>query len=173
MCRGVLPLSPQDDHGTLRYLDTSTGQPVAEIKTKLGALKTLAQNPRNGVVQLGHFNGCVSLWSPNVSSPLAKLQCHRGPLTSLAVDQAGHCLITAAMDAKMKVAQCACLPLNSTASSDVSLSLSLCVSRCGTCGCIVLCTLTPPSARRCVWTSVGGACWLWVGASRWRCGEVH
>jgi U3 small nucleolar RNA-associated protein 7 len=98
-----LLLVSADDHGTLRYLDTSTGQPVAEIRTKLGALKCLAQNPRNAVVQLGHYNGCVTLWSPSVASPLAKLQCHRGPLTSLAVDQAGHYLVTAAMDAKMKV----------------------------------------------------------------------
>ena len=94
---------PQDDHGSLRYLDTSTGQSVAEIRTKLGALKTLTHNPRNAVVLLGHFNGCVSLWAPNVSSPLVKLQCHRGPLTSLTVDPTGHYLLTAAMDATMKV----------------------------------------------------------------------
>ena len=47
--------------------------------------------------------GTVSLWSPSVSSPLVKLQCHRGPLTSLALDQGGHYLVTAALDAKMKV----------------------------------------------------------------------
>lgn len=93
----------QDDHGTLRYLDTSTGQPVTEIRTKLGALKCLAQNPRNAVVQLGHFNGSVSLWAPSVPSPLVKLQCHRGPLTSLAVDTAGQYLFTAAMDSTVKV----------------------------------------------------------------------
>lgn len=98
----------QDDHGTLRYLDTSIGQPVAEIRTKLGALKSLAQNPRNAIVQLGHFNGCVTLWSPNVPSPLAKLQCHRGPVTCLAVDQGGHNLVTAAMDARMKVRGVGC-----------------------------------------------------------------
>ncbi|CAI8025621.1 Probable U3 small nucleolar RNA-associated protein 7 [Geodia barretti] len=92
-----------DDHGTLRYLDTSTGQSVAEIRTRLGALKCVAQNPRNAVVQLGHFNGSVSLWSPSVSSPLAKIQCHRGPLTSLAVDTPGHYLLTAAMDSTVKV----------------------------------------------------------------------
>ena len=98
-----LLLSTQDDHGMLRYLDTSTGQPVAETRTKLGALKALAHNPRNAIVQLGHFNGCVSLWSPSVPSPLVKLQCHRGPVTSLAVDQGGQYLVTSAMDARMKV----------------------------------------------------------------------
>lgn len=99
----VTSLLGQDDHGTLRYLDTSIGQTVAEIRTKLGALKALAQNPHNAIVQLGHFNGCVSLWSPSVASPLVKVQCHCGPITCLAVDQAGHYLVTAAMDAKMKV----------------------------------------------------------------------
>ena len=106
----------------LRYLDTSIGQPVAEIHTRLGSLKSIAQNPYNAVVQLGHYNGewegrvacsvpdsvcgcagTVTMWSPNVPSPLVKMQCHRGPITSLAVDQGGHYLATAAMDAQLKV----------------------------------------------------------------------
>lgn len=93
----------QDDHGTLRYLDTSTGECVSEIKTKLGALKTIAQNPQNAIIQLGHYNGSVSLWSPSVSAPLTRLQCHCGPITSLSVDSSGHYLFTAAMDASVKV----------------------------------------------------------------------
>ena len=109
----------QDDHGVLRYLDTSTGQPVAEIRTKLGALKSLAQNPRNATVLLGHFNGCVSLWSPSVTTPLVKLQCHRGPLTSLAVDPAGQHLFTAAMDATVKVLHLLSLPVYLSLSAGV------------------------------------------------------
>ena len=76
---------------------------MAEIRTKLGALKCMSQNPSNAIVQLGHYNGCVSLWSPSVACPLVKIQCHRSPVISLAVDQGGHYLVTAAMDAKMKV----------------------------------------------------------------------
>lgn len=97
--------SLQDDHGTLHYIDTSTGLPVTDIKTKLGALKCQAQNPTNAIIHLGHYNGCVSLWCPSVSTPLVKLQCHRGPITSLAIDHTGNYLVTAAMDAKMKVCQ--------------------------------------------------------------------
>ena len=63
----------------------------------------MAHNPSNAIVHLGHYNGCVSLWSPSVTSPLVKVQCHRGPVTCLAVDQGGHHMVTAAMDGRMKV----------------------------------------------------------------------
>ena len=33
--------------------------------------------------------GTVTLWSPNVKTPLVKMLCHRGPVKALAVDQGG------------------------------------------------------------------------------------
>jgi U3 small nucleolar RNA-associated protein 7 len=53
---------------------------VAEHKTKLGQCEVLTHNPYNGVLAAGHGNGTVTMWSPNMSSPLVKLLSHRGPV---------------------------------------------------------------------------------------------
>ena len=38
-----------------------------------------------------------------MSSALVRVQCHRGPVTAMAVDQAGRCMVTAGLDARLKV----------------------------------------------------------------------
>jgi U3 small nucleolar RNA-associated protein 7 len=40
----------------------------------------MRQNPWNAVLHLGHTNGTVTLWSPNMTQPLVKQLCHVGPL---------------------------------------------------------------------------------------------
>ena len=47
--------------------------------------------------------GTVTLWSPNMHTPLVKLLCHRGPLTAVAVETGGWYMVTAAMDARLKI----------------------------------------------------------------------
>ena len=47
----------QNDHGGLHYLDTSTGRPVTEHRTKMGSLRCMTHNPHNGIIHLGHQNG--------------------------------------------------------------------------------------------------------------------
>ena len=47
----------QGDYGILKYQDTSTGKPVAELFTKLGKCDCMTQNPYNAVIHLGHYNG--------------------------------------------------------------------------------------------------------------------
>mmetsp|Transcript_37780 Transcript_37780/g.70924 ORF Transcript_37780/g.70924 Transcript_37780/m.70924 type:complete len:546 (-) Transcript_37780:283-1920(-) len=89
--------------GVLIYQDTSTGQTVAECKTKLGRCATMAQNPNNGTLNLGHANGVVTVWSPNMSQPLARLLSHRGPVTAAAVDGEGRYLVTAGLDCQCRV----------------------------------------------------------------------
>ncbi|KAK3343983.1 WD40-repeat-containing domain protein [Lasiosphaeria hispida] len=89
--------------GQLKYQDTSTGQLVAELPTKLGTPVSLAQNHFNGVLHVGHQNGTVTLWSPNSGDPLVKLLAHRGPVRDLAVDREGRYMVTAGQDNKMAV----------------------------------------------------------------------
>lgn len=99
-------LSSIGSAGYLKYQDTSTGQVVCEHKTKLGACDTMAQNTHNGIIHLGHSNGTVTLWSPNMPTPHVKLLAHRGPVQSIAIDQGaalGHYMATSGLDGRLKV----------------------------------------------------------------------
>lgn len=89
--------------GILRYQDTSTGELVAELKSKLGQCVTIAQNPRNAIVCLGHQNGSVTMWAPLNVEPLVKMLCHRGAVTSIVIDILGTVMITSGEDGCLKV----------------------------------------------------------------------
>ncbi|KAL2759553.1 hypothetical protein ACRALDRAFT_2038401 [Sodiomyces alcalophilus JCM 7366] len=90
-------------NGWLKYQDTSTGQIVTEVPTKLGPPTTMTQNPYNAILHVGHQNGTVTLWSPNSHDALVKLLAHRGPVRSAAVDREGRYMVTAGQDCKMAV----------------------------------------------------------------------
>ncbi|RKP26500.1 WD40-repeat-containing domain protein [Syncephalis pseudoplumigaleata] len=96
-------LTSINESGYLKYHDTSTGQLIAEINTGLGQCDVMAQNPYNAVIHLGHAQGAVTLWSPNVTTPLVKMQCHKGPVTALAVQHAGYYMATAGLDGQLKI----------------------------------------------------------------------
>lgn len=89
--------------GVLRYTDTSIGNIVAEMPTKLGEPTAFGQNPHNAILHVGHSNGQVSLWSPNSTTPLVKLLAHRGPVRSLGIDREGRYMVSAGQDMKMAV----------------------------------------------------------------------
>ncbi|EYE97747.1 WDR46/Utp7 family protein [Aspergillus ruber CBS 135680] len=89
--------------GFLKYTDTSTGQMVAELPTRLGSPTALAQNPYNAILHVGHQNGTVTLWSPNSQAPLVKALVHRGPVRSLAMDRQGRYMVSTGQDQKMNV----------------------------------------------------------------------
>ncbi|KAK7553677.1 WD40-repeat-containing domain protein [Phyllosticta paracitricarpa] len=89
--------------GYLKYTDTSTGQMVTELPTRQGSPTTLAQNPYNAIIHVGHQNGQVSLWSPNSTEPLVKLLAHKGPVRSMAMDREGRYMVTGGQDMKMAV----------------------------------------------------------------------
>ncbi|RMJ23569.1 hypothetical protein PHISP_05552 [Aspergillus sp. HF37] len=89
--------------GFLKYTDTSTGQMVAELPTRLGSPTSLCQNPWNAILHTGHQNGAVTLWSPNSQTALVKALVHRGPVRSLAVDRQGRYMVSTGQDMKMNV----------------------------------------------------------------------
>ncbi|CAO3622847.1 unnamed protein product [Cunninghamella blakesleeana] len=89
--------------GYLKYQDTSTGNLVAELRTKLGTCNVMTQNPWNAVVHLGHTNGTVSLWAPTMSTPLVKMMCHKGAVKAVAVDKGGHYMATSGLDGQLKI----------------------------------------------------------------------
>ncbi|KAH8899505.1 BING4CT domain-containing protein [Thozetella sp. PMI_491] len=95
-------LATLGNNGVIRYQDVSTGSLVGEIPTKLGTPVSMAQNPYNAILHVGHQNGTVTLWSPNSQEPLVKLLAQRGPVRGLAVDREGKYMVTT-QDQKMSV----------------------------------------------------------------------
>ncbi|KAF6743398.1 WD repeat-containing protein 46 [Ephemerocybe angulata] len=103
--------------GHLSYTDTTTGTQIAVHRTKLGACNTLTQNRHNAVVHLGHQNGCVTLWTPNLPKPAVQILSHMGPVTSISVNPSdggsagsvnmpGRYMATAGRDGKVKIWDC-------------------------------------------------------------------
>lgn len=91
--------------GYLKYQDTSTGQLVASHRTGLGSCATMAQNPLTAVIHLGHANGTVTLWTPNLSTPAVKMLAHRGPVSGIAINahEGGREMVTSGLDGHVKV----------------------------------------------------------------------
>jgi len=96
-------LAGVENSGFLRYTDTSTGQIVAEYPTRKGAPTALGQNPYNAILHVGHQNGTVSLWSPNSTTPLIKIQTHIGPVRAIAIDRSGHYMLSGGQDLRLKL----------------------------------------------------------------------
>ncbi|GBF94400.1 hypothetical protein Rsub_07214 [Raphidocelis subcapitata] len=96
-------LASVGEAGLLTYQDTSHGAIVAQHRTRLGPCAVMRQNPHNGVLCLGHAAGTVTMWTPNITTPVVKMLCHRGAVTAVAVDPTGHQLVTAGVDCQVKV----------------------------------------------------------------------
>ena len=81
---------------------------MTEHRTKLGACTTMTQNPHNAVIHLGHQNGTVTLWTPNLPHPAVRLLAHLGPVVSVSVDPStgGRYMATAGHDGTVKVWDC-------------------------------------------------------------------
>lgn len=96
-------LTYKGNAGYLKYQDVSTGNIVCEHRTKLGAPTSMTQNPHNAIIHLGHSNGTVTLWSPNISTPLVKMFTHHGPVRSLAIDREGRFMVSAGSDHRVRI----------------------------------------------------------------------
>lgn len=96
-------LATANDSGYLAWLDTSVGDFVAGFNSKCGRISMMTHNPMNGVLCAGSSKGVVSMWSPNVQEPLAKMLCHSAALTSIAVDPKGLHLATSGADKTIKL----------------------------------------------------------------------
>ncbi|XP_052828285.1 WD repeat-containing protein 46 [Octopus bimaculoides] len=92
-----------NSRGFLSYLDTSIGSKVSAVRTNMGRLNVMCQNPSNAIIHLGHSNGTVTLWSPNAKDYLVKMLCHKSNVRSIAVDQQGLYLATSGDDSHMKI----------------------------------------------------------------------
>lgn len=89
--------------GYLHYLDTSIGKEVVSHRTKFNRINVMAQNPYNAVMLLGHHNGTVTMWSPNMKEPLLKMLCHRNAIRAIAVDKSGLYMATSGQDGHIRI----------------------------------------------------------------------
>ena len=69
-----------------------------------GPCDVMRQNPWNAVLCLGHGNGTVTMWTPNITTPVVRMLCHHGPVRSLAVDGQGRHMVTTGADGQASVA---------------------------------------------------------------------
>lgn len=89
--------------GVLCYQDTTHGQIIAQHKPKLGPLQVMRANPWNATICLGHSNGRVTMWTPNLGTAAVSMQCHLGSVRALAMDQGGRYMATAGSDKRIHV----------------------------------------------------------------------
>lgn len=68
----------------------------------------MTQNQHNAVIHLGHQNGTVTLWTPNLPHPAVRLLAHLGPVASVSVDASteGRYMATSGQDGAVKVWDC-------------------------------------------------------------------
>ena len=71
------PASAGCDLPISRLQDTSTGEVAACLNTKMGDCSVMRQNPWNACLALGHANGVVTMWAPNMGLPLVRMLCHK------------------------------------------------------------------------------------------------
>lgn len=76
---------------------------VCEHRTKLGTPTAMTQNPHNAIIHLGHSNGTVTLWSPNMPTPLVKMFTHKGPVQSISIDREGKYMVSAGADYRVRI----------------------------------------------------------------------
>ncbi|XP_058169120.1 WD repeat-containing protein 46 [Anopheles ziemanni] len=96
-------LNSASDSGFLSWIDISIGQSIANYNARMGKVTVMTQNPWNAVTCIGGSKGVVSMWSPMVREPLAKMLCHPVQLTAIAVDPRGNHMATAGLDRKVKI----------------------------------------------------------------------
>jgi len=89
--------------GLLVYQDVSTGQIVAEHKTKVREATCLRQNPYNAILCSGNRQGVIKMWTPNTGIPVAELFCHQGVVLDCATTKNGMYMATTGSEGKFKV----------------------------------------------------------------------
>lgn len=108
--------------GWIKYQDISIGEYVAGYNTAHGPANVLRQNPSNAIMNVGHSNGVVSMWSPNSGKALVSMFCHKGAITDLSVTRDGNYFSTTGTDGYLKVSFSYFLFYNAFLSNSITFS---------------------------------------------------
>lgn len=77
-------LTSVGESGYLRYRDLTHGEFAAVHKIKKhGITRVIRHNPYNGVVNLGHSDGTITLWTPSMNKPVVDFFGHKAGVTAL------------------------------------------------------------------------------------------
>eukprot|EP00392_Amoebophrya_sp_AT5.2_P015760 g15976.t1 len=90
------------EFGDLRYQDVSTGKLVSHLRTKKGPIRCMRQNPKTAVMNVGHANGVVSMWTPTLKEPCMKMLTHKGSVEHLGFYRENY-MVTSGADGKWKI----------------------------------------------------------------------
>ena len=90
-------------YGRLCYYDISIGKQISVKETKYGLCDQLCVNQRNGVVTLGHNNGCITMWTPTNKEFVVKMLCHKSKICGLSIDKHGYEMATSDQNGYLKV----------------------------------------------------------------------
>lgn len=96
-------LASGSNDGWLKWLDVSIGEMVAEFHSVDDKITMMKQNPTSAVLCVASPKGVVSMWSPSVKEPLARILCHPTPITALAFNPTGDKMVTSGIDRKIKL----------------------------------------------------------------------
>lgn len=96
-------LATGSDDGWLKWLDVSIGEMVAEYRCLDDKVSIMKQNPSNAVICVGSAKGVVSMWTPSVNKPLARILCHNSPITAMVFSPSGSKMVTTGLDRKIKL----------------------------------------------------------------------
>jgi U3 small nucleolar RNA-associated protein 7 len=107
------------------------GKTIANYNARMGRLPHMTHNPFNGTLVLGHPTGIVTLWSPMVKEPLAKMLCQKTGIQSMAVDPSGRYIASSGMDRNVNIWDIRAMkPLQSYRVRGVPTSLSFSHNGC-------------------------------------------
>lgn len=107
------------------------GKTISNYNARMGRLPHMTHNPFNGTLVLGHPTGIVTLWSPMVKEPLAKMLCQKTGIQAMAVDPSGRYIATSGMDRNVNIWDIRAMkPLQSYRVRGVPTSLSFSHNGC-------------------------------------------
>jgi WD40 repeat protein len=76
---------------------------ILDDRTTARGLVDLAASPDASLVALGYLDGTASVWLPDATTPLARLEGHAGRVSSLAFSPDGQTLATASWDETVRL----------------------------------------------------------------------
>ena len=87
----------------MTYLDVSTGEIKASLKTKIKLGSSMIQNPHNGSINIGSPKGIVSVFIPSQPEAAMKINCHNAQVKGMGFSSCGKYMTSVGSDSSVKI----------------------------------------------------------------------